>query len=121
MVSFETMGESSTNRRLKLSGGQQAKRHRAVCNRGHGISPSVTRFRINGNAVSSVRTLTISINEASARRNSNGAVLGGLTSSDNPGLRSRRRRAGKRGSGLTFSDRGVGQQQGQVLLTPAPN
>jgi len=31
------MGESPTNCRLKLSGGQQAKRHRAVCNRGHGI------------------------------------------------------------------------------------
>jgi hypothetical protein len=36
-VLFETMGESPTNGQLKLSGGQQAKRHRAVCNRGHGI------------------------------------------------------------------------------------
>jgi hypothetical protein len=37
LVLFEMMGESPTNCRLKLSGGQQAKRHRAVCNRGHGI------------------------------------------------------------------------------------
>jgi hypothetical protein len=43
----ETMGESPTNCRLNLGGGQQAKRHRAVCNRGHNISPSVTRLRIS--------------------------------------------------------------------------
>ena len=47
-VLVETMGDSPANCRLKLSGGQQAKRHRAVCNRGHGNFSSVTRFRING-------------------------------------------------------------------------
>src|SRR5579863_7093642 len=66
LVLFETMGESPTNCRLKLGGGQRAKRHRAVCNREHCFSPSVRRSRINGALFSSIRTCTMSMNEAPA-------------------------------------------------------
>ncbi len=39
VVRLNTMGVSPAGSRLKLSGCEQAQRHREVCKRGHGITP----------------------------------------------------------------------------------
>jgi hypothetical protein len=80
---FETMGASLTSSRLRLSGGEQAVRHRAVCNRGHDVTPSATRFKDRETHDERVPLLAVIImTVAFAGRNWGGAPTGSFRKFD---------------------------------------
>jgi hypothetical protein len=65
------MGASPTSSRLKLSGGEQARRHRAVCNRGHGLySLYVEVPRIIARSTSVIDILVVIVTAILSGRNS---------------------------------------------------
>jgi len=63
------MSGSPANSRLELSGGQQAKRHRAVRNRGHGIDSLCFEVQDKRNTLRAFHTLAISMTNVGVRRN----------------------------------------------------